>query len=191
MNFEDLSELIKSRRSIYPSSYSEKKVDKQTIEKILENANWAPTHLKTEPWRYIVFSDSGLTKLSNYLSEYYLHNTLKESFSRIKHENQKKKPLQSSHVIAICMKRDAQKRIPEWEEIASVSTSVMNMWLSCTSLGLGCYWSSTKAIINADKFLRLNLNERCLGLFYIGFPKDGLKLHSKRQSINEKVIWRF
>ena len=44
------------------------------------------------------------------------------------------------------MQRDPNESIPEWEEIASVSMSVQNMWLMATNLNIGGYWSSTKLI---------------------------------------------
>ncbi len=33
---------------------------RETIEQLLEAANWAPTHGKTEPWRWVVLSEAGL-----------------------------------------------------------------------------------------------------------------------------------
>ncbi len=33
---------------------------RETIEQLLEAANWAPTHGKTEPWRWVVLSEDGL-----------------------------------------------------------------------------------------------------------------------------------
>lgn len=51
---EQATELIRSRRSIYPTMYSDVEVDDSNINEILENANWAPTHRITEPWRFLV-----------------------------------------------------------------------------------------------------------------------------------------
>ena len=49
---EEISRLIRSRRSIYPKSYLPgQPVERELIEQLLENANWAPTHKLTEPWR--------------------------------------------------------------------------------------------------------------------------------------------
>ena len=78
-------------------------------------------------------------------------------------------PLRAGAVIAICMQRDPEASIPEFEEIASVAMAVQNMWLRCAELGLGCYWSTPKAALLADDFLRLAPGERCLGLFYLGW----------------------
>ncbi len=33
---------------------------RERIEQLLEAANWAPTHGKTEPWRWVVLSEDGL-----------------------------------------------------------------------------------------------------------------------------------
>ena len=39
---------------------------------MLEAGNWAPTHQKTEPWRYIVFSGSeSIMTYLDYLDDYY------------------------------------------------------------------------------------------------------------------------
>ncbi|MBK8192224.1 MAG: nitroreductase family protein [Lewinellaceae bacterium] len=57
------------------------------------------------------------------------------------------------------MHRDPAESVPEFEEIASVAMAVQNMWLTCTELGLGCYWSSPKAALEASEFLQLQANE--------------------------------
>ena len=36
------------------------------------------------------------------------------------------------------MDRNTENLIPEWEEIAAVSMSVQNMWLTCTANEIGC-----------------------------------------------------
>lgn len=38
-------------------------VCRATVEKILEAANWAPTHGKTEPWRFVVLSPTAFTEM--------------------------------------------------------------------------------------------------------------------------------
>jgi len=63
MNFDisQLNKLIRERRSIFPKQYDAgKHVDDAIIRQMLENANWAPTHKLTEPWRFTVFTGKGL-----------------------------------------------------------------------------------------------------------------------------------
>ena len=68
---EVVNEAIRSRRSIYSSMFSGEVVDDAIIGQMLENANWAPTHKLTEPWRFVVFKGEGLKKLATFQSELY------------------------------------------------------------------------------------------------------------------------
>ena len=51
-----VSELIKNRRATPPRLFSRKEISKEVLEHLLENANWAPNHKKTEPWRFKVYT---------------------------------------------------------------------------------------------------------------------------------------
>jgi nitroreductase len=180
--------LLRNRRSIFPKMYNDTPISDAIIQEILENANWAPTHRLTEPWRFKVFRGAARERLSQYLSDWYKANTPEDKFSDKKYEKTKNKPLQSDCVIAICMQRDPEERVPEWEEIASVAMAVQNMWLSCTAHNIGCYWSSPKSILQGNDFLQLAEGERCLGLFYMG-NHDLPELPGKRTDIHEKTVW--
>ncbi len=189
-DIETLSRIIRNRRSVFPAMFKEEQVDDELIHQILENANWAPTHRNTEPWRFHVYTGEALKKVGDYLAAYYKAHTAEAAFSEVKYRKNRKKPVQSSHVIFICMQRDPQERVPEWEELAAVSCAVMNMWLSCTALGLGCYWSTPAAALNAGEFLGLKEGERCYGMMYLGVPEPELKLSSERGDIQEKLVWQ-
>ena len=94
----------------------------------------------------------------------------------------------SSCVIAVYMRRDPAERLPEWEEIAAVSAAVQNMWLSCTVRGIGAYWSTPSAFINAKDFFNLEEGERCLGLFYMG-RWNPVELPAQRSPVADKITW--
>lgn len=187
---ELVSELIRKRRSIFPKTYNDKPIPKSIIEEVLENANWAPTHRLTQPWRFKVFTGASLQRLGDYLGDFYMNNTKKEEFSEAKLKKTKESPVQSACVIAICMQRDATGSVPEWEELAAVACAVQNMWLTCTAYGIGSYWSTPKAALHGDDFLGLGEGERCLGLFYMGYH-DLPDLPGRRSPISEKTTWIF
>ncbi|MBK8555898.1 MAG: nitroreductase [Lewinellaceae bacterium] len=186
-----IQDLIRRWRSIFPKTYvQDKPVDRATLEALLESANWAPTHRLTEPWRFVVFhSAESRDQLGSYLSAYYQQHTSPEIFSEEKFLKNGENPCRSGAVIAIVMQRDPEERIPEFEEIAAVSMAVQNMWLHCTELGLGCYWSSPKAALEADTFLGLEPGQRCLGLFYLGWHNMP-EIPGKRSPVEEKTQWR-
>lgn len=187
---ELVSELIRKRRSIFPKTYNSKPIPHAIIEEVLENANWAPTHRLTEPWRFKVFIGTALERLGDYLGDFYRNNTSDSEFSEAKFIKSKENPKRSACVIAICMKRDEAASVPEWEEIAAVACAVQNMWLTCTAYGIGCYWSTPKAALLADEFLGLGVGERCLGLFYMG-NHDLPELPGKRSPVAGKTTWIF
>jgi len=186
---ETVDQLIKDRRSIFPSMYSGDRIEDSVIEQILENANWAPNHRKTEPWRFKVYTDSALEKLGDFLAEKYKEITPAESFKEMKYKKTKGKLQKSSHVIALCVERDPTGVLPEWEELAALACAVQNMYLSCTVRGIGCYWSSPKTILDAADFLNLLEGQRCYGLMYLGVPIDGLELNAKRGDVKDKTVW--
>ena len=71
MPIETLNKIIKERRSIYPASYIKKEIPKDVIEQILENANYAPTHKLTQPWRFTVIREGAKAKLGAELGDIY------------------------------------------------------------------------------------------------------------------------
>lgn len=186
---EQINELIRNRRAVFPPMFQQgKTIPKEVILEILENANWAPTHKLTEPWRFKIFTGESLAALSGFMGDFYKTHTPPESFSEMKYAKTVKKPLQSACVIAVCMQRDPAESIPEWEEIASVACAVQNMWLSATAHGIGAYWSSPKSIYSAAAFLGLTKGQRCLGFFYMGYAPEN-QLSGRRNPVADKTEW--
>ena len=80
-NLSEISDVIKNRRTIYPEFFSSRKIHKEIVEKILNNAIWAPTHGKTQPWRFKVYMDDAKIKLGEKLAEIYKKNIYVRSFN--------------------------------------------------------------------------------------------------------------
>ena len=181
-NLSEITEVMRERRTIYPEQYSERKVHKEQIDLILNNALWAPTHGNTQPWRFKVFMAEGREKLSSFLAETYLKLTPEEAQNDQKLAKLLTRPKMASAVIAVCMERQPEEKILEIEEVEAVACAVQNMHLTCTAYGLGGFWASPKLIYTPEmnEFLGLGEKDKCLGLFYIGYPSiDWPKAHRK------------
>jgi nitroreductase len=181
-NLSEITELIKSRRTIYPEQFSDRKVHKEQIDLILNNAQWAPTHGNTQPWRFKVFMEEGRQVLSDFLAETYLKLTPPEAQNDLKLAKMMKRPMQASAVIAVCMERQPTEKILEIEEIEAVACAIQNMHLTCTAYGLGGFWATPKLIYSQEmnEFLKIGAKDKCLGLFYIGYPAiDWPEAHRK------------
>ncbi|WP_299532613.1 nitroreductase [Ulvibacterium sp.] len=179
-------DLIKKRRSVFPVQYNASPIAKTDIEKILEAANWAPTHRKTEPWRFKVLLGTAKEQLGQFLLKKYQETEASPKQFKIKKlvEN----PRRAGAVIAICMQRDPNESVPEWEEIAATAMAVQNMWLCCTEMGIGSYWSSPGLIRYMGEFLELKEGEKCLGFFYMGHYDEEITQQT-RTPIAERTVW--
>ncbi len=181
-----INDIIRSRKSVYPVKYINKPIPKEIIVELLENANHAPTHKLTEPWRFKVFLNEARKDLGTFLSEKYKETTA--NFVEAKYEKIKANPMKAGAVLAIILHRHPEEHVPEWEEVASVAMAVQNIWLACSQYDLGGYWSSPSMANYLGEHVSLKENEKCLGLFYLGYCETGGRI-VKKKPITEKVEW--
>ena len=199
------SALIRRRRTIKPENMSNRAVDKRYIAAILENANWAPSHGLTEPWRFTIFSGEAREDLAAFLRRLYVTKTSEENFREDKLEKLGLNPLRADVAIIIGMKRQDSRKIPEVEEIEAVACAVQNMHLTASAIGLGAFWSTPPIVYTPEmtKFIELDPeHDQCLGIFYLGWPEgiepdDQPKSETEdkwpkgqRQPVEEKITWK-
>ncbi len=187
------TEIIRERRSIYPAQYSEECIDDSQINEILENAIWAPSHKRTYPWHFVVFTANGLRELANFQSELYKKKSTENGkYNEETYEKLKKNPLMASHVIAIGLKRDPKNSIPEIEEISSVACAVQNMHLTASSMGLGAYWGTGGITYyeEAKSFFGLGEEDKLMGFFFLGKLKIENWPKGIRKPYENHVEWR-
>lgn len=191
MTTTEFNDLVKSRRSIYPKDYTGEAVDDAIVRQMLENANWAPTHKFTEPWRFIVYTGEGRKKLAELQAAVYQQKTGADgTFKEERYQNLLTKPLESSHIILVYMKRDEKKSLPEVEEIGAVFCAVQNMYLTATAYNIGCYLSTGGITFfkEANAAFGLGDEDKIIGFLHVGIPAHHHQV-SKRKSIEEKVMW--
>jgi nitroreductase len=179
------------RRSIYPASFIEGNLTKEIVIALLDAANLAPTHRLTQPWRFKVFMKDRLDCFSEGVKNAFIA-TSGENYSELKLEKTLSKISKSSAMLAISMERDTEERVPEWEEIASMAMAVQNLWTSLEDYGLGGYWSTPAYAMSQyfAEFLQLGENEKCYGLFYIGFVSPDFEAGEQiRSTIKDKIKW--
>ncbi|MEO9069672.1 MAG: nitroreductase [Ginsengibacter sp.] len=190
-NVASFNKILQNRRSTFPYEFDKgKHIPDEIIWQILENANRAPTHKLTEPWRFTVFTGKGLQHFADLQTEIYTKYA-GAKFKENKLKNLQEYPLMSSHVIAVSMKRNEENRLPELEEIVAIGCAVENMYLSATAYGLGCYLSTGGITYfkETKSFFNLGEEDKMIGFFYIGYPASDVATLSKRQPIKDKVKW--
>lgn len=186
-----VNRIIRERRSVFQNQYSGVRVDDTIIEQMLENANWAPTHKLTEPWRFIVFTGSGIQQLAKEQAELYKRVTTADgTFKENRYDNLLTKPPLSSHIIAVAMKRDPNKSVPEVEELGAVFCAIQNMLLTAAAYGVGAYLSTGGITYfeESKALFDLRPDDRLIGFVHVGMPSEGLP-QGRRKPVSEKVNW--
>ncbi|WP_232529730.1 nitroreductase family protein [Rosistilla oblonga] len=190
MQHASIHQLIRQRRTIKPAQMDSRPIQRDVIQTLLEDANWAPTHGLTEPWRFTLFTGDSRQRLAKLLSETYREITPPAEFKQNKFDKFAVNPTLAPLVVAIGMKRQPSKKISEIDEIAAVACAVQNIHLSATAFGLGGFWSSNAAACSdaLREFVGLGDEDRMLGLFYLGYPAADWPAGT-RNPIADKVRW--
>jgi nitroreductase len=185
--------IYRTRRSLKPVAMDPaREVSRAVLLELFEDAQWAPTHGLTQPWRFQVFTGAARGRLAEGLQAIYDATTPLAKRDGQKRDKLAVAPRTAPVVIALAAKVVPGGKIPEWEEIAAVACAVQNLALSAHERGLGGYWS-TPAAACAPEFaawLGLDATHRMLGLFYLGWPRAGEAVpESARGAVGERVVF--
>ena len=188
---QQINELIKNRRTIFPHECTGEKIDDKIIWQLLENTTWAPNHGKLEPWRFFVFADEKREELGTFLIELYAKLTLKEEYNETKATKLRNRMRESSHIIVVVAQTNLNPRIPEIEDIEALACGIQNLQLSATVYGLASYWGTGQLVYAEETHAQFGLsdNEKIVGFIYLGVPKEGLVKEATRRPLEEKVEW--
>lgn len=186
-----VEEVISHRRTTKPARMNGQTIDDDVIHQLLQMADWAPTHGNTEPWYFVVFSGEKVKKFCADHAEMYKEHTPTEKFNNESYEKLQHQGDMASHVMAICMKRGSNPKIPEAEEMASVACAVQNMWLDASARGIAAYWGSGGMTYNPAmrEYLGLGEQDKVMGFFYLGYTDDPPRTGRRIKPLEEKVKW--
>lgn len=168
-----------------------KKIDNALIQRLLILADWAPTHGRTEPWRFIVYEQESIGKFCRDHAELYRNGTDPEKFTHAKYEKLQQQGDRLSHIIVVYMKRSVHNSIPVLEEIAAVSAAMQNILLGAASLGIAALWSTGGMTHDPSMKTYLGLGEEdiVMGLLFLGYTDEPAKDGQRRIPLEEKVSW--
>src|SRR5437762_14262939 len=97
--FSILSQIIQNRRSTKPAKMNGKKIPDEQVKEVLKLANWAPTHGRTEPWRFIVYSDDKVKQFCYQHAELYKANTPADTSEQGIYDKQLHHGVLASHIV--------------------------------------------------------------------------------------------
>jgi nitroreductase len=190
LQFETLKNIIESRRTVKPEAMNGQKIPEDIFHEILALANWAPTHGRTEPWRFHVYHGESLVQFCHTHADMYKSHTPEENFNPATYENILHKGDKASHLVIAVMKRGENPKIPAIEELASTAASVQNVLLGATSHGIASMWNTGGMAHKKPlkDFLGLSEEDTVVGLIYFGYSDEPAKEGKRVVPLSEKIL---
>ncbi len=169
MNF---SQLAKTRYSV--RKFSDKPIEKETMDIILASANVAPTACNYQPQRiYIVQSEDKISKLNKVCRCIFGAKTV--LMFTYNTDEAWKNPLEPG----IC------------SGVQDVSIVASHIMMQAWELGIGTCWVNYFSNTTVEKEMNIPENERIVLLMPIGYPADDSvpleKMHNACKNISETV----
>lgn len=147
----DAQECLTSRRSV--RHFQERKIEHQTIERILELSQWAPSAHNTQPWRFVVLeNESARVQLADTMGESFRRDLTQDGISlaevNLRVERSRHRIIQAPAAILLCL---AEEDIPPTTSISqqagermmavqSVALAGGQLMFAAHSLGVGSVW---------------------------------------------------
>lgn len=188
--FSLVSDIISSRRTIKPQHMNGAKIDHQIIHQLLHLADWAPTHGRTEPWRFFVFADDKVKEFcaahAQMHRQAHPEKSTEDTFNKLSTMGDN-----ASHIILVAMCRGHLPKIPVIEEIAATAAAIQNVLLGAESLGIASYWGSGGSIHQPEmkEYLGLGEHDHVMGALYLGYSDQPSKVGQRNIPMADKVKW--
>jgi len=166
MSPEELMELVKSRRSI--RTYKEDPVNQSKVLKCLEAAIWAPSARNSQPWEFVVVTDTGTRRRLAEVHRWGRH-------------------MAESPVVIVVL-ADPSKSPRHWR--CDCGAAVQNLLLMAHAQGLGTCWIGVHDSEYEEEFRRvLNVPERyrVFCAVTLGYPAESPS--KDREPLSSKVHW--
>jgi nitroreductase len=187
----DVGSNIRGRRTVKPDKMNGRIIPDETIVELLSNADWAPTHARTEPWRFIVIGPTRAKEFAKRHANLYKQHTEPSAFTPEKFNKLISLGVNVSHIVIAWMKRVPTKKIPVIEEICATSAAIQNLLLTATSKSIASFWSTsglTHHPAMKDEF-KLGDEDLILGIIYLGYSDEPFKEGNRMIPLSEKIEW--
>ncbi|MDP2157435.1 MAG: nitroreductase family protein [Nitrospirota bacterium] len=180
----ELFEAIQTRRSV--RKFSDKPVEDEKLQQLLEAARVAPSWANMQCWRFIVVKEKATKEQ---ISEF----SYVESFLAPKgfKANPAKKALAEAPVVIIAC-ADPEKSGVLWDQtyyMTDMGIACQNLWLAARGLGLGTVFVGIYDEAKLKELLGIPSNIRVVGLFPLGYPVEEKSGGPARKPLNEIVFY--
>ena len=167
MNFEELRELVRARRTDMMVD-KDRPLDGGVLEKLCELAMWAPNHKLTFPWMFAAVTADARERLSNCVAD-----AMAREGDKPEKVAKARTKFQRAPIILIVGTELGDTQLRTEENRDAVSAGIQNILLGATTLGLASFWSSCPRGANDDvaNFCGFKLDTHITAMIYLGHPE--------------------
>jgi len=189
--FDVIAAVIRSRRTVKPVRMNGAQIPDEDIHALLALADWAPTHKRTEPWRFIVFEGAHLSGFAERHVDLYRRHADPEQFREGVCRKIMMKAEKASHLVIVAMKRSPNSKIVRDEEYAAVAAAIQNILLGAAALDIAALWStgSMSAAPEMKTLLNLAQEDEIVGFLYLGYTDTPAARGLRMTPLADKIIW--
>ena len=177
-------EAIYRRRSAW--KYKDTPIPRETMERMLDTAVWAPNHRLTEPWRFFVIEKNTKTRetVANLAYEYAMGR-----FDNPQRAENTQRAIMAPPVIIYVYSTPGQSDEATKENYASTVCAAYNVSLTGAAEGLTVTWETGGATRHPKLKETLGAEEEwdLAALLYIGEPDEDIV--TQRTPAQEFVKW--
>ena len=190
-SYEQVEKVIRNRRTIKAASMNGEKISREVVQQVLALADFAPTHARTEPWRFVVYTGESLTQFCKDHASLYWENTAEETRKQATMENLEHMGDMASHLVIAVMRRTPEAKIPKLEEYAATSAAIQNILLGAEALDIATFWSTGGMALKPamKQYLKLQEEDEVLGFLYMGYSDQPKKEAVRNIPMDEKITW--
>lgn len=174
-----LDEIIKARRDVRGNRFLDKKIDDETLDKLLQAACDAPSVGFSQPWKFVIVKNN--KKRAEIYQDFVKENEKakeifkdKELYSKLKLEGIKESYLNIAVLYEKSDKRvleqTSQKKMGEY----SVVCAIQNFWLMARAHNIGVGWVSILKPKRVKKILNIEKNHKLIAYLTVGYVDEFL-----------------
>ena len=160
-------------------NFSDKKIDKVSIEKILEAGSLAPSAHNKQPWYFVVLTTNQKNKIGDLLINYdIINNTIS---SKTKTGEIIK---QSPTLILVYSKISTHKEMT----YLSLGAAIENMLLKATEISIDSLWIGNVINIQSEIYDYLKIDKLLVSAVALGYKKQNEK-HIEKVKLENNLLW--
>jgi nitroreductase len=181
--FQQLSELMRSRRTSLPAS--DHPVPLALVRDLCDLARWAPNHRRTWPWQFAAIVGPGRGRLGDAFAEDLRERS---DVGEVVIAKTRTKYLRAPAIVVAASAPHAHPDVNR-ENLHAVAAGVQNLLLAATAAGLASFWSSPpdNASPRVLSLCGFESGSHIVGVIYLGWPARNVTV-PHRPSLQVRIV---